>query len=346
MPVSWSWLLFAVSGACAGGRPPPESSIAVEKSAPTEAGLPDVVATIGGTPVTRDELYRESAAALVEAEVALYQARREAIDALVLRKVVEAEAAKRNMTVEQLVEAEVGAKITPVTDAEVDAFYAENKNRIQGELEDVRPQVTAYLQQEKETDAARVYFDKLREEAKVEILLPPHRVTVEAGDSPRWGKPDAPVQIIEFSDFQCPYCSNAAKTIEEVKDKYGDKVSVVYRHFPLPMHKQAHRAAQASQCAHDQDGFWKFHDALFADQKAWADADFAAYAKSSGLDADKLVACVESGQHAATVDTDVEEGKKAGMGGTPGFYVNGVVVTGAQPLAVFTDVIDAELARR
>jgi protein-disulfide isomerase len=112
------------------------------------------------------------------------------------------------------------------------------------------------------------------------------------------------------------------------------------------MHKQAHRAAQAAECAHEQDGFWKFHDALFADQKAWTDADFATYAKSSGLDADKLVQCVESGRHAATVDTDVEEGRKAGMGGTPGFYINGVVLTGAQPLGAFVDVIDAELARR
>jgi protein-disulfide isomerase len=131
-----------------------------------------------------------------------------------------------------------------------------------------------------------------------------------------------------------------------VKQKYGDKVSVVYRHFPLPMHKQAHRAAQAAQCAHEQDGFWKFHDALFADQKAWTDTDYAAYAKSAGLDADKLVACVESGRHAATVDADVKDGRNAGMGGTPGFYINGVVLTGAQPLPSFVDVIDAELARR
>jgi len=348
MSVSWwSWLLLAVSSACAGNRAPTESPMAIETSATAaEPGLPEVVATIGGKPVTRDELYEESAAALVEAEVALYQARREAIDGLVLRKVVEAEAAKRGMTVDQLVEAEVSSKVTPVTDAEVEAFYAQNKGRIQGSLDEVRPQVTTYLEQERHTEAAHAYFDKLRHEAKVEILLPPHRVDVQAGDSPRWGKPDAPVQIIEFSDFQCPYCSRAANTIEEVKHKYGDKVSIVYRHFPLPMHKQAHRAAEAAACADEQDGFWKFHDALFADQKAWTDADFASYAKSTGLDADKLTECVESGRQVASVDVDVADGKKAGMGGTPGFYINGVVLTGAQPLAAFTDVIDAELAAR
>ena len=120
MSVSWwSWLLLPVSGACAGTRPPPEAPAAAETTTgePSDASLPEVVATIGGAPVTRHELYAESAATLVEAEVALYQARRDAVDGLVLRKVVEAEAAKRGMTVEQLVEAEVSAKITPVTDA-------------------------------------------------------------------------------------------------------------------------------------------------------------------------------------------------------------------------------------
>jgi protein-disulfide isomerase len=275
----------------------------------------------------------------------LYQARKEAIQELVLHRVVDAEAAKKGVTTDQLMEQEVKSKLPPVSDADVEAFYKQNQGRIQGSLDDVRPQIKQYLEQQKASEATRDFLTDLQEKAKVKILLPPHRVTVDAGDSPRIGSPTAPVQIIEFSDFQCPYCSQAAKTVHEIESKYGDKVSIVYRNFPLPMHKQANRAALAAECADDQGQFWKYHDELFANQKAWTDDDFNGYAKKIGLDGDKFSTCLQSGTGQATIDKDIEAGKNAGMGGTPGFYINGVVLNGAQPIEVFSDVIDSELAR-
>jgi protein-disulfide isomerase len=344
----WWWSVALTSVVACAGSDRGEAAPAVNAETPPAQcvqELPEVVAEIHGQPITREDLVKEAAPRLVEAEVALYQARKEAIQELVLRRVVEAEAATKNMTTDQLVESEVKTKTKPISDAEVEAFYNENRARIQGSLEETRPQIKGYLEQQQANEATRAYLTDLQDKAGVKILLPPHRVAVDAGDSPRKGKATAPVQIVEFSDFQCPYCSTAAKTIDEVEKKYGDKVSIVYRHFPLPMHKQATRAAEASECADDQGGFWKFHDALFADQKPWTDTDFVNYAKSAGLDSDKLIACLEAGTHKPTVDKDIEAGKNAGMGGTPGFYVNGVVLNGAQPIEVFSDVIDAELAR-
>lgn len=344
------WLLLGLV-ACAGSeRPRPvtaaegqPSATAVEASCGPD--LPEVVAEIGGTPISRDELFAAAPGELIEAEMALSQARKDALEGLIMQRLVEAEAAKRSQTPEAFVQAEVMSQSRPVTDAEIEAFYNENRGRIQGSLDEVRQQIGGYLDQQRTTTILRAMVDRLKAENAVKVHLQPFRVAVAPGNGPRWGTAEAPVQIVEFSDFQCPYCSDAAKTVSKVKEKYGDKVAIEYRHYPLPFHGQAHRAAQASACANELGEFWKFHDALFAEQKPWTDDDFRGYAKNIGLDEKKFDECLQSGRHAATVDADLEAGKGIGMGGTPGFYVNGVVVSGAQPLEVFVELIDAELAR-
>lgn len=346
------WLLLGLI-ACAGSeRPRPATAAEGQPSSTTpqaascSESLPETVAEIGGVPITRDELFASSPAELIEAEVALQQARKDALEGLIMQRLIEAEAAKRSQAPEAFVQAEVMSAMTPVTDAEIEAFYAENRGRIQGSLEEVRAQIGGYLEQQRTTDILRALVGRLKTENGVKVHLPPFRVAVSPKDGPRWGSAEAPVQIVEFSDFQCPYCSIAAKTIDEVKEKYGEKVSVVYRHYPLPFHNAAHRAAEASACANELGDFWKFHDALFADQKSWSDEDYRSYAKAAGLNEKKFDECLQSGRHAAAVDADIEDGRLVGMGGTPGFYVNGVVVSGAQPLEVFVEIIDAELARQ
>lgn len=312
--------------------------------APRPAGVPEVVAQVGGKPVTWDEVYQNSSSELIEAEIALNEARRNAIDGMIMQRLVESEASKQGITADQLVQAEM-SKLPLPSDAEVEKFYNENKAQMPGPLDQVRAQIVAYLQQQQGSTAIQSLLGRLKAENDVKILLEPYRVQVDPKSGPRKGAASAPVQIIEFSDFQCPYCGVAAETVGKVVAKYGDQVSVVYRHFPLPMHAQAERAAQASMCANDQGGFWKFHDALFAERKAWTDDDFKSYAKKAGLDQKKLVDCLDKGTHVATVQADMEDGKMVGMNGTPGFYINGIVLTGARPLEDFVEVIDAELAR-
>ena len=159
------------------------------------------------------------------------------------------------------------------------------------------------------------------------------------------GSESAPIQIVEFSDFQCPYCTRGNETVKQVVSHYGDKVSVVFRHFPLSFHKEAHLAAQGAECAGDQNKFWEYHDLLFANQQALQKDNLLEYASQLKLNQKKFDECLNSGSKATKVDADMAAGELVGMNGTPGFYINGIPLTGAVPFDNFKAVIDEELAR-
>jgi len=165
---------------------------------------------------------------------------------------------------------------------------------------------------------------------------------------PQWGKPTAPVTIVEISDFQCPFCSRVGPTIKQLKEKYGpDKLRVVWKHNPLPFHKNArpaHEAAQTVFALGGSDAFWKFHDNAFANQQALSDENYEKWAKEAGVDVAKFKAAYTSKKFAAKVDEDLAMAKKVGATGTPAFRINGVTLSGAQPVDKFTEVIDAQLA--
>ncbi len=326
--------------------PTPDGDSTEETIGLPSTGLPEVVATIGGEPITRAELLDFAGPEVIEKEIEAAEARTQAVEALIMQRLLEAEADRLGIAPEDLVKREVEDKLEPPTDEEMRAFYEENKSRINGTFEEIKPQLVGYLSQEKSTDLLRTLVRDLESSAEIERKVEPYRVHVPARNSPRWGSAEAPIQIISFSDFQCPHCTQGAATLEEVRDKYGDKVSVVYRHYPLPIHPEAGPAAAAAECANEQGRFWEFHDALFDEKKAWSKDDFVALAKQVKVKKRKKFAeCLESDRHLATVDRDMQDGRKAGMTGTPGFYINGIVVVGAQPMEVFEDVIDRELAR-
>lgn len=314
-------------------------------AASSEAAGEQVVATVGGLPITLAEVDKAGAADVIKARQDMYNARAAALDGLVREKLVDAEAKARGTTSEELLKAEIDAKIDPVTDQDVADFYAQNQQRMRGTLEQMAPQIKGYLEMQKKQERMMAFVAELEKKTEVNKTLDPPRIDVAAGDSPRFGSADAPVEIIEFSDFQCPYCTRGAATLDEVKEKYGDKVTVVYRHFPLDFHDRADRAAQASECANDQDKFWPYHDQLFANQSALQEADLVRYAKMVELDVKQFEDCMATNKHAQTVQDDLKEGAEAGMSGTPGFFINGRFVGGAQPIQVFSEIIDEELAR-
>ncbi|MEM6454225.1 MAG: DsbA family protein [Acidobacteriota bacterium] len=165
------------------------------------------------------------------------------------------------------------------------------------------------------------------------------------GDSYVMGDKDALVTIIEFSDFQCPYCSRVNPTIEQVKAKYGDKIALVFRHFPLSFHAEAPKASEAALCADDQGKFWEMHDALFADQQNLKVDGLRAKAEGLQLDMAAFNACLDSSKYAETVQRDLREGSAVGVSGTPAFFINGRFLSGAAPLENFTTIIDDELDR-
>jgi protein-disulfide isomerase len=176
---------------------------------------------------------------------------------------------------------------------------------------------------------------------------PPTVVQVSVpDDAPRWGPEDAPVTIVEFSDFQCPYCARfVSQTYPQIKQNYEGKIRFVFLNFPLPatMHPNAQKAAEASECADDQGKFWEYHDLLFANQSALDAASLKSYAAQLGLDTATFNQCLDGGEKTAEVQKDSQDARSYGVGGTPAFFINGRLVSGAQPFSVFQQAIDAAL---
>ena len=280
----------------------------------------------------------------------LYQLKRQALDTMVMKRLLESKAKAAGKSVEEFAQGEILAMVGTPTDAEVQQIYdaAKAQGRDLPPIGQVRETIVRYIQQQKAQAAAQAYYDKLKAEAKVEILLPvwrPPRQQVEA-KGPSRGPATAPVTIVEFSDFECPYCSRAEETISEVIRVYGDKVRVIYRDLPLPNHTNAPKAAEAAHCAGEQGKYWEMHAKLFANQRALDVKSLKGYAKDLKLDQAKFDQCLDSGVKAALVEEGKKAGNEAGITGTPAFFVNGILISGAQPFDAFKEVIDAELAAK
>jgi protein-disulfide isomerase len=154
------------------------------------------------------------------------------------------------------------------------------------------------------------------------------------------------VTIVEFSDFQCPYCSRLTPTLEQVMSKYGNKVRIVFRQFPLPIHDKAAKAAEAALCANEQGKFWEMHDAMFKDQGGLAVDGLKTKAATLGLNAQSFNSCLDSGKETPAVQADLKAGQQAGVQGTPAMFVNGRFINGAQPYETIAGIIDDELKRK
>jgi protein-disulfide isomerase len=179
----------------------------------------------------------------------------------------------------------------------------------------------------------------------------PQRIEVSLDDDPVKGSPDAKVTIVEFSDFQCPFCQRFfLQTLPQIEEKYikTGKVRFVYRDFPLNFHQYAQKAAEAAECADEQGKFWEYHDILFQKLSEWAtvgESKFKEYAQQLGLDMQKFNQCLDSGKYANEVQKDYNDGLKYGVSGTPTFFINGIKIVGAQPYSVFEQIIEQELSK-
>jgi protein-disulfide isomerase len=189
-------------------------------------------------------------------------------------------------------------------------------------------------------------IEELRRMEERNKPLSSEKVAMIAGDgAPAFGPEDAAVTIVEFSDFQCPYCKGAADAVTEIKKKYGDKTRFVFRQFPLGFHAQAHLAAQASLAAHAQGKFWEYHDLLFANQQALGRADLEKYAAQLGLDVRAFRSALDDGTYKKTVDDEMAMGGQVFVDGTPTMFVNGERVANATDLATISQAIEAALAK-
>ena len=302
------------------------------------------LATVAGQPIYEQDLQPAVGSKLLQLHNQEYQLKSGALQDVIRQKLMEAEAKRRGVSTEKLQE-EIDSKVPEPSEAEVEGYYLAVKNQLNQSFDEIKPQIQKALKALKTQQARQDYADSLRSKSEVVVLL--HTPKVEVGyDSARLrGDPKAPVTIVEFSDFQCPYCKQVQGTLKGLLAKYNGRVKLAFRDFPMrAIHPRAETAAEASRCAEEQGKFWEYHDALFADQSKLDAAGLASTARSLGLDEKSFQSCQASGKFKAQIDTDLRDGSKAGVEGTPGFFVNGVFINGSQPQAEFEKIIDSALA--
>lgn len=336
---AWLWIGLAGCGTAA-QSPGAGSQFA--------ASADDPVATVDGVPVTRAALEDAVAPEIAKLTQKAYDLRKAQLDDLIGQRLLEAEAKRRGTTVDGLIASEITAKIAPVTDEDIEAFVAANRQRLGADPSRLTSQIRGYLEEQRKNDVRSAFIDGLRAKAKIAIHLDAPRHQIDLTGAPVRGPEDAPVTVVEFSDFHCPFCRRVQPTLRELLRKYPTQVRIVYKHFPLDnLHPGARRAADASWCAQQQDRFWQFHDLVY-DSPPEASTGMpmlTELAAKAGLDVPAFAQCLSSGKAEKVVEEQFEEGNRNGVDGTPGFFINGRLVSGAVPLSTLSEIVDEELAQ-
>jgi protein-disulfide isomerase len=314
--------------------------------AATSGDARQVVAEVDGAPITRAELDKKAAEALLALRQQEHDILRRALDEMIADRLIEKEAASRKVSREALLKSEVEDRVPMPDPARLDTVYDQNKHRFGGKTrEQMAPDIARAIRQQDLSARRQAWNEELRGKAKVRIALEPPRavVAIPAG-SPTLGPATAPVTIVEFSDYQCPYCHRAQGTVDELMAEYKDKVRLVHRDFPLDNHTEAVPAARAARCAGEQGKFWEYHRGLLNAPGDFSEQDFKGRAAALGLDGPRFETCFQSKHHDEAIRASVEDGARIGVTGTPAFFINGRMLFGARPIEQFREVIDAELA--
>jgi protein-disulfide isomerase len=305
------------------------------------------VAEVDGTAITQSDLDRSAGKVLSNAREQLHKLERAKLDEHIGATLLTREAKNRNISVSTLLEQEVSNKVAPVTEEEIQKFYTSNKTRLQVELDKVHDQIRDYLRDQRLESRKNEFFKSLRSKAKVTSYLkapPVFRADVAVNGAPFKGTERAPVTIVKFEDFQCPYCKTVQLTYQELLKRYNGKVRLVHKDLPLDaIHPQARQAAEAARCAGDQGKFWEYHDILYTNSPKAGIDELKSYAKEVGLNSASFDQCFTSGKYKGLVQKDLAEGAQLGLTGTPTFFINGREMSGAQPVEAFATIIDEEL---
>lgn len=325
------------------------TSACAQESSSETSDASEVVARFGDQVITAAELDEDQALQqqLIAIRQQEYEITKQHVENLVYQRLVQQAAEAVGLSVRDYLQTYVENQIPDPTEQEVNAIMTQYRARLDPDPEKARAQVVEALRQRGRGGVENALREQLFAAAGATILLEPMRFEVAVADyhPTRGGGADAPVVLIEYTDFQCPFCSRVQPTLDTVVEKYGDNVRHVFKQLPLAMHAQAELAAEASLCAADQGKFWDLHKWLFANARNISRDTLDEQASVLGLDEAAFGACLDNKVHAAQVQQDMREAASLGISGTPGFVINGRVLRGAQPLDEFTAVIDDELRR-
>jgi protein-disulfide isomerase len=300
-----------------------------------------VVAEVNGQKLSRADLEQKEAAKLLQSRYQYYLAEHEAVNQLIEDHLLEIEARRQHLTVEQLLDREVTGKVKRPTEDQLQFFYEGLQTN--EPFAAVREKIMATIRQIRLAKARAAFLQSLRSQATVHIALAPPEAEVALDNAPRRGPQDAPVVIVEFADYQCPYCQRIHPELKKLQEEFAGKVAVVLKDFPLPMHAQAEKAAEAGRCAAEQGKFWEFHDTLFDNNQKLEPARLKEYARVLKLDAARFDQCLDSGEQAAAVRKDFAEGQRLGLTGTPSFLINGHFLSGAVKYDTLREVVELAL---
>jgi len=300
------------------------------------------IATVGGEPVFLRQTSAAMEGRLAELQQKEFELESKALDDVISKQLLANEAKNKGLTLDELLKTEVDAKVSKPTVEEVRA-YSLGLNSDSDSSED-RTAIEESLRKARVKEVRDHYIRQLRLKSQVAILIDPPTTELTCDPSRRLGPSDAPINIIEFSDFSCPYCKAVEQTLKQLMVRYREHLNLYYRDFPLvQIHPNAKSAAEASRCAVDQHKFWEYHDLLFASSKELRLEELVSKARETGIEEQEFVACLMSNEHRAEVERDLDDGMRAGVQTTPAFFINGVYLSGSQPIEIFEKIIDQQL---
>lgn len=326
--------------ACGRGTPPAPAAAASPAPSP-------VVAQAGDERITAAELDAELRGPLLQLRQQEYDLRRERLKKMLDERLLQREARSRGLSVEQLLAQEVEAGQKPPSPQAVAAFYEDYKGRMGGRsLAEVRPEIESFLGERQRRQRQVEYLAGLSQKAGARLLLEPPRFTLSLpASAPASGPADAPVVVVEYADYQCPYCQRAEENVQALLRRYAGRVRLVHRDYPLDNHAQARAAAEAAHCAGEQGRFFEYRHSLMVEPGDLQAADLRRRAEALRLDLPAFGTCLSTGRYRAQVEASLKEGQELGVSSTPTFFVNGRMVLGARPLEDFVEVVEEELKR-
>ena len=316
------------------------------------ASKDDIVANFKGQKISAKQAFKDIEDDLFDLRYQIFQMKRHHLKSFLIEKLALIDPKINGRSADDFIKEEVVAGIA-ASKAKVKQFIKDRKipkDRLDDEM---MKRIKEYLAAPLKEKALDEWFAKKSKDHKVEMFLsPPDRpyfdfkgVDLDGPDVPMKGNPKAKVTVVEFADFQCSACRKGVELTKKIQEEFGDKVRIIFKHFPLPQHREARKASHASMCAREQDkkAFWKMHDLMFANQSALNDKEFSKLAKQINLDTKKFKACMKSNKHESLIEKNISEGKMLQVRSTPTFFVNGRMIKGAQQFHIFEDQINKAL---
>jgi protein-disulfide isomerase len=315
--------------------------VCAASEANSSPAIDNVVAVIDGAKITQADL--EQKHNLFQARNTYYEAERKVLDQFVDDYILEHAARKENVTVEELLKRHTqGAEGVDPPDDALRVYY-EGLDTTEP-FDTAKDKIKEFIRQKRITKAKTAYMAELKAQAKVEIELAAPRAQASLKGAAIRGPKDAPVTVIEFADFECPYCQQIEPKLMRLQQEFQGKLAFAYKDFPLPMHAHAQKAAEAAHCALDQGKFWEFHDLLYSSHQLDV-SQLKQSARTLKLDGEAFDKCLDSGASAAVVKANLDEAQGLAISGTPGFFVNGRYLEGNVPYDSLRSVVAEELAR-